>query len=77
LAFEYNGEQHYDDIPSAFNPIELNRNRDFQKVNHCLAHQLHLLIIPYWWDLSPSSLSSFLQSSHPPFQLIPLSHKEG
>ena len=63
IAFEYNGEQHYDDIPSAFNPIELNRDRDLQKVNLCLENRIQLLIIPYWWDLSPSSLSSFLLSS--------------
>ena len=65
LALEYQGQQHYDDLPSGFGAcsIELNKERDVEKEK--LASSLHIKIIniPYWWDLSLSSLLSSIQSS--------------
>ena len=65
LAMEYQGEQHYDDIPSGFGAgsMELTQSRD--KVKEKLVSDLNIKIIyiPYWWDQSLSSLQSSLQSS--------------
>ena len=62
IAMEYQGEHHYDDIPGGFAGIELFQERDVEKEK--LASSLHIKIIyiPYWWDLSLSSLQTSLQS---------------
>ena len=62
LAFEYQGEQHFDDIPSAFSNIELYRDRDFLKVFLTSKLSIKLIVIPFWWDHSFSSLLSSLRS---------------
>ena len=63
LAMEYQGIQHYDDMPAAFTGIEVLKNRD--EIKERLANDLSIKIIyiPYWWDHSLSSLQSSLQSS--------------
>ena len=60
LAVEYQGEQHYEDIPSAFSQVELYSNRDQSKVKLCNSLNISLLVIPYWWDSSLFSLKSTL-----------------
>ena len=60
MAIEYQGEQHYDDIPSGFSGIELYRQRDQRKLFCCNYLNINLIEIPYWWDLSPYSLLSTL-----------------
>ena len=58
IAFEYQGEQHYDDLISGgFSPHENYLSRDIEKVNLC-SQYLKLVIIPYWWNQSLSSLPS-------------------
>ena len=57
LAFEYNGQQHYDEILGGFSPIEVNKSRDQEKQSLCLSHNIHLIDIPYWWDQNSTSLS--------------------
>ena len=59
MGIEYNGEQHFDDFPSAFSPSHLYRFRDEEKKKICSNYGLKLVIVPYWWDLSLFSLSSF------------------
>ena len=56
LAMEYQGEQHYDDMPAGFGYIELSQSRD--KIKERLAKNISIKIIyiPYWWDQSLSSL---------------------
>ena len=57
IAVEYQGEQHYDDMPGGpFAGIELNQDRDTAKRSLSQFYNIHLLIIPYWWDLSNTSL---------------------
>ena len=56
IAFEYHGEQHYQDIPSAFGSLEMVQYRDYEKENLCKKYGITLIIIPYWWDNKLNSL---------------------
>jgi hypothetical protein len=67
LALEYQGEHHYDDIPSGFAGIDLFQVRDKEKESLTEKLSIKLICIPYWWDQSLSSLQSSLQSSLNPF----------
>ena len=60
LAVEYQGRQHYDDLPAAFSSLESYQSRDTLKISLCSLHHISLLFIPFWWDLSFSSLHSTL-----------------
>ena len=62
IAFEYHGKQHYEDIPSAFAPIELYAQRDFEKQMLCRESGIQLIVIPYWWDNNLSSLKETINS---------------
>ena len=64
VGLEYQGQHHYDDIPSAFSGIELYQSRDIQKQILCSHLRICCIPIPYWWSPSSSSslLSSFLSS---------------
>lgn len=57
LAFEYNGEQHYKEIP-AFGSAELYKTRDMEKKILCTKNNIHLIIIPYTWDNTVTSLKN-------------------
>ena len=58
LAMEYQGEQHYDDIPAAFGQFELHHERDQLKELLSNKNNVNFITIPYWWDHSISSLLS-------------------
>ena len=60
MGFEYHGEQHYDEQLSSFSPIEVYAQRDVQKKQLCEENDIQLIIIPYWWDKSESTLSQFI-----------------
>ena len=62
LALEYQGEQHYDDMPAAFSGFELLQKRDEEKEKLAKDHSIKIIYIPYWWDQSLSTLQSSLQS---------------
>ena len=55
LAFEYQGEQHYKDIPM-MGPQSLWTNRDQQKRKACFRRGITLIEIPYWWNEEKESL---------------------
>ena len=57
-AFEYQGEHHYDDIPSVGSYAELQNHRDSFKENSSRNSNIQLIYIPYWWDQSFSTLIS-------------------
>ena len=63
IAIEYHGQQHYEDIPSGFAPLEMHKIRDEEKRNLCLKHGIQLIVIPYWWDNKIDSLRETLNSS--------------
>jgi len=57
LAFEYQGEHHYQDVyslGSGWNQKEL----DEEKRISCREKEITLIEIPYWWDKQKSSLAS-------------------
>ena len=60
VAFEYHGQQHYEDIP-VFAPLEMYKSRDKEKEELCKRHGIHLIIIPYWWDNRFDSLKETLE----------------
>ena len=63
IALEYHGEQHYFDIPSAFSSLEMYKSRDKEKEKLCKQFNVHLIIIPYWWNKSLESLKNTIHSS--------------
>ena len=62
IAIEYNGKQHYEDIPKGFSPLELFKYRDQEKEKICNKFGIRLVIIPYWWDNKLESLRVTLNS---------------
>ena len=63
LAFEYQGEQHYDDFPTAFNQIEIYNIHDIIKEESAENLNIRLFNIPFWWDQSKDSLYSTFRDS--------------
>ena len=62
IAFEYHGKQHYEDIPSAFAPLEMYQFRDEEKEKICKQFGIQLIVIPYWWDNHIDSLTKTIQN---------------
>eukprot|EP01126_Amoeba_proteus_P021253 TRINITY_DN2152_c0_g1_i5.p1 TRINITY_DN2152_c0_g1~~TRINITY_DN2152_c0_g1_i5.p1 ORF type:complete len:459 (-),score=79.09 TRINITY_DN2152_c0_g1_i5:847-2223(-) len=62
LALEYQGEQHYYDLPQRDGPgtVLVVWERDRLKTEACEKKGILLVQIPYWWDKSKESLSSTL-----------------
>ena len=58
VAFEYQGEHHYDEVPSVFGQMELHQSRDLIKKYFSAQKKITLICIPYWWNLSLPSLFS-------------------
>ena len=58
LAFEYQGMQHYFDIPAGFSTHESYLSRDKTKESLSNQMMIKLIYVPFWWDLSISSLFS-------------------
>ena len=56
IAFEYHGQQHYEEIASAFAPMEMYQYRDKEKALLCKNFGIQLVVIPYWWDNTLTSL---------------------
>eukprot|EP00028_Trichosphaerium_sp_Am-I-7-wt_P013908 CAMPEP_0168510896 /NCGR_PEP_ID=MMETSP0405-20121227/1760_1 /TAXON_ID=498012 /ORGANISM="Trichosphaerium sp, Strain Am-I-7 wt" /LENGTH=176 /DNA_ID=CAMNT_0008528865 /DNA_START=608 /DNA_END=1135 /DNA_ORIENTATION=+ len=48
LAFEYQGQQHYDDVYK-WNVSSIQTIRDSEKKQHCEEAGICLVAIPYWW----------------------------
>ena len=61
IAFEYHGQQHYEDIP-AFAPTELYKKRDSEKEILCQEFGIQLIIVPYWWNNSVQTLKQILET---------------
>ena len=68
LAFEYQGEQHYQDI-FALGPQWRYLERDEAKRKACSEHNITLIEIPYWWDNQKSSLLATIHYHAP--HLVP------
>ncbi len=65
LAFEYNGRQHYQDVPHRFPPQKHYANRDEEKRKACICKGITLIEIPYWWDEEIESLRATIHNKRP------------
>src|SRR5690348_8479348 len=69
LAFEYQGEQHFNDI-HAVGSKWIQQRKDDEKRRLCTDNDITLIEIPYWWDNEKSSLMATIHKYRP--DLIPL-----
>lgn len=69
LAFEYQGEHHFNDIYALGNKW-IQQQRDEEKKRLCIEKDITLIEIPYWWDNEKSSLAATIHKIRP--DLIPL-----
>jgi hypothetical protein len=63
LALEYQGQQHYDEIPSFFNYLQSYQIVDTHKAELAKRCSITLVHIPYWWDHSSTSLQQTISKS--------------
>ena len=63
IAFEYQGEQHYFELPHS-SKIELSHNREEVKASLAIENQISLIVIPFWWDQSQSSFYSTISRTN-------------
>lgn len=64
LALEYQGEQHYHNFAYAFGSSNSHTSytlRDKEKKRKSEESGIKLVEIPYWWDLSLSSLDALCE----------------
>ncbi len=69
LAFEYQGEHHYDDH-FLYGVSTTQQQKDDAKRKACKAHNITLIEIPYWWDGSTHSLLTTLSERRPDLPLL-------
>lgn len=72
LAFEYQGEQHYNNI-GFFSP---HMQRDIHKKALCKQHSITLIEVPYWWDKRKESLAASIRQHRPDLAFSWLSSEE-
>jgi len=67
MAFEYQGEQHYKDIPLRLMAglSEIQKQRDIHKEQVSTVNGITLIAIPYWWDKSKESLITTILQIRP------------
>lgn len=68
IGIEYQGEQHYHSLDTAFGPNGMTNvygERDQLKRALCIPQGITLISIPYWWDGSKESLSATLFQARP------------
>lgn len=70
LAFEYQGQQHYRrgyfQGNSAF---KMQQERDKQKQEMCMACDITLVVVPYWWEGDAASLAATIEECRPDIRL--------
>ena len=59
IAFEYQGEQHYQNIYAIGNWNQ--KEKDEEKRKLCIENEITLIEIPYWWDWKQSTLISIIK----------------
>lgn len=64
LAFEYQGEQHYHSLSftSLTNELSEYVRRDHIKQETCTKVGVTLIVVPYWWDQSKTSLEEIIRA---------------
>jgi hypothetical protein len=64
LAFEYQGEHHFQDIYS-LGPRYVHAERDQEKRLACKQAGIGLIEVPYWWDFKKDSLIATVHKYRP------------
>jgi hypothetical protein len=60
LAIEYQGRHHY--LPNNFlGHHDVQICKDIEKIEICRSVDIHILQIPFWWDLTHASLAATIQ----------------
>ena len=62
LAFEYQGEQHYQDI-GIFQPSRVYQQQDQQKRALCEKYGIKLIEVPYWWNRTQEGLQDIIRQA--------------
>eukprot|EP01114_Cavostelium_apophysatum_P022336 TRINITY_DN8047_c0_g1_i1.p1 TRINITY_DN8047_c0_g1~~TRINITY_DN8047_c0_g1_i1.p1 ORF type:complete len:636 (-),score=14.49 TRINITY_DN8047_c0_g1_i1:53-1960(-) len=66
VAVEYNGEQHYQQLPhSTEKTYRQQQRRDEEKITACKAFGIDLVIIPFWWSGSKYQVLSSIHKVRP------------
>eukprot|EP00028_Trichosphaerium_sp_Am-I-7-wt_P000504 CAMPEP_0168535040 /NCGR_PEP_ID=MMETSP0405-20121227/18388_1 /TAXON_ID=498012 /ORGANISM="Trichosphaerium sp, Strain Am-I-7 wt" /LENGTH=141 /DNA_ID=CAMNT_0008562121 /DNA_START=94 /DNA_END=519 /DNA_ORIENTATION=- len=83
LAVEYQGTQHYTDIPGRFGITILQGARDMEKKTLCKSYGITIVNIPYWWKGDKESVMATINYHRPDIQvdvhpgMMPLINPEG
>ncbi len=64
LAFEYNGEQHYQYV-SVYTDLDIVQQRDRTKELICINNGITLIVVPFWWDRTVESLVATIHDVRP------------
>jgi len=73
LSFEYNGEQHYQPVSIFHDSLQKRQSRDQFKSKFCEDNGITLIIVPYWWDHSISSLAQTIRLARPDISIPAIS----
>ena len=64
VAFEFQGIHHSKEIP-AFGSVDMYQARDREKQLLCEQHDITLVVIPHFWDLSENHLIDIIKNCQP------------
>jgi hypothetical protein len=64
LAFEYQGEHHFNDIYALGNKW-IQQQKDEEKRKLCIENEITLIEIPYWWNNEKSNLIATIHKHRP------------
>eukprot|EP01114_Cavostelium_apophysatum_P014087 TRINITY_DN3560_c0_g1_i1.p1 TRINITY_DN3560_c0_g1~~TRINITY_DN3560_c0_g1_i1.p1 ORF type:complete len:697 (-),score=96.12 TRINITY_DN3560_c0_g1_i1:32-2122(-) len=66
LAFEYQGMQHYEQVPILESSMESAlQKRDNEKAEACRGEGIALVVVPFWWDGSKQQLIGSITKIRP------------
>eukprot|EP01114_Cavostelium_apophysatum_P021826 TRINITY_DN7718_c0_g1_i1.p1 TRINITY_DN7718_c0_g1~~TRINITY_DN7718_c0_g1_i1.p1 ORF type:complete len:570 (+),score=80.59 TRINITY_DN7718_c0_g1_i1:26-1735(+) len=65
LAFEYQGQQHFEDLNYVFDQVKDQKLRDSEKRQACVAIGISLIEIPFWWDRTKETLVAIICDVRP------------
>lgn len=65
LAFEYQGEHHYENLSYFTTPTSKVQEFDNLKLSKCIELGITLVQVPFWWDLRKNSLVKLTRSQRP------------
>lgn len=63
IAFEYQGEHHFQDIP-ALGSLDLYKERDHEKAVLCKQYDITLVCVPFWIEMQTCNLYSYLMNQN-------------